>query len=248
MALTHKYYPFGDFVVDRLLHYGADPSIPSARDVLLTSNPYFKRNDLDAITIRKHDFHSLFKVADIERRLLPSVDPTHEYGVDCRNLMALFCMLPVDLRCFIVGFLAQAPCVTRGTNEFHGINPKHAPRVYRRLINRPDWYVPGAVKSISAISNQEKFRNSKLVEIKQAVKEAVHDYLEFHKDMSKDNRGENTGLFARVRHGKAGRERAENFNLIIEAAQNPHEMITAIIDLLDDPKTKFHNHSFATYY
>jgi len=80
-----------------------------------------------------------------------------------------------------------------------------------------------------------------------AVNEAASDYLAFLEDTSKDIRGENTGIFARFRHGEAGKERAETFNRIINEAQDHKAMIREIIDFLEHPKTKFHNHSFATY-
>ncbi len=89
--------------------------------------------------------------------------------------------------------------------------------------------------------------NDDLPALKRAVNDAVTAYCAFLKDKSTDKEGKPVSFLNRVGHEKEGEERAKKFNAEIADKQNRDEALNQIMALLKDPKTRFHEHSFAIY-
>jgi hypothetical protein len=87
-------------------------------------------------------------------------------------------------------------------------------------------------------------KNTKeLREIRKAANLAINNYLSWSKGEN-NLRGPN-GWFTWLRHGQAGRDRAEKLRNDINASNN--DPISVINEFLTHPKTRYHRHSLASF-
>lgn len=108
--------------------------------------------------------------------------------------------------------------------------------------DNPESPLEQATRRLNEKEDQQRFESFKI-----SINLAVRKYCEFLDDKTKDNRGAYLGFFTRFRHGEAGRARAIAFEQQINATVNSKDALKVLSTLLDNPDTRYHNHSFATY-
>ncbi len=98
------------------------------------------------------------------------------------------------------------------------------------------------------ISHLKQDKGTELLRIKYAVIIAQMQYERWSKDKrNADFRDKAGTFFSSIRHGKDGQVKANNFLNDIRQTDSVAQAIQRISDLLSDPKTRFHHHSFASF-
>lgn len=74
---------------------------------------------------------------------------------------------------------------------------------------------------------------------------AIDLYLDWSN--SESNSSDLNGFFSSIRHGQAGRDRAQSLKQSITSQKSYHGAVEVIETFLNDPKTRYNRHSMASY-